>query len=89
MQFNRNWPAKVIHCMLDSNHSRGVRILFGMGFPCAVIRIHLSEQDRLINLDINGKGITVVCAYPLNDISRRIVFLKKLKKLSIAKVMSQ
>ena len=53
--FNANWRGKVVHACTDSNHSRGVCILFNDNSHINIIDKHACNDGRglLVNVEID------------------------------------
>ena len=77
--FSCSWSGSVIHGCSDSNHSRGVAIMFRRGLDLEIIDCHKSENGRLLlaNSKIAGELITFVCVYAPNQEKPRKDFFNK------------
>ena len=52
--FKADWKGKMINCVTDSCHSRGVTILISHKIDCKIINLHVSEDGRklLVNIEV-------------------------------------
>ena len=80
--FNSAWKGTVEHAVTDSAHSRGVSILFNDKINVTIENKHASNDGRilLLNVDINGKSMTLINTYACNTEKQRITLFRKLKK---------
>ena len=80
--FSKNWTGKMYHCVSNSNHSRGVSILFNESFVYKFISKHCSNDGRklLINIQHGDDLYTIVNLYAPNEIGSRSEFFKKCEK---------
>ena len=80
-KFNREWrliSEKIKHCYTDSNHSRGVTIIFRKGLNVKMISKFRSNDGRklLLNCSIGQNKYSFVNIYAPNITKDRISFLK-------------
>ena len=73
---------KIIHSCSDSNHSKGVTIIFKKGLNVEVQNSITSGDGRklMVNCSINGCQFSLVNIYSPNKVSERIQFFKKTSK---------
>jgi exonuclease III len=76
-KFNQDWAGNIFHGYSDSNHSKGVAILFNEGLFCNVLNSHRSEDGRriMLNIHINEVDFCLVSAYAPDK--SRVDFIKK------------
>ena len=79
---NTTWPGVIEHAITDSARSRGVSILFNTKCNVVVENKHASNDGRLLllNVEIDGKCITLVNMYGHNTEKQRKDLFKKLEK---------
>lgn len=70
---------EIIHCLTDSEHSRGTTIIVRKGLNLKIENIKKKENGRqlILNAKLNDRNITIVNVYAPNDISQRIKFFKR------------
>ncbi len=76
--FNRDWPGAVYHSVSTSAHSSGVAILLSTRFRGSVNLVYTCERTLILNINIDDKPISIICAYAPNDARARKTFLKNL-----------
>ncbi len=84
-QFKYEWldsSQEIIHCCSDSNHSKGVTIIFKKGLNINIEKCLKSDNGRrlLINCKINGHDFSLVNIYAPNKVSERTQFFKRTSK---------
>ena len=76
--FDNSWKGKIIHCVTDSSHSRGVCVMFKENLKCEV-RNHRSSTDGrilLVNLKIFDQIYCLTNIYaPNSEFDRRNFFV--------------
>ena len=77
--FDNDFRGKVFHGVTDSTHSRGVCIMVREGLEFTKINEHRTIDGRrvLVNANINGNDITLVCLYAPNTVKDRSQFFDK------------
>lgn len=80
--FNNSWQGRLEHAVTDSAYSRGVSILFNAKHDIKVENKHASSDGRLLllNVDINGKLMTLVNIYAHNVEKDRKSLFNKVEK---------
>ena len=81
-QFQKGWPGDMFHSFTNSSHSRGVCIMLNKCVDYNVLSVHADTKGRLVllNLEVNGKELTIVNVYAPNIASERILFFKQVSK---------
>ncbi len=84
-QFKYEWLSSaqdIIHSCSDSNHSKGVTIVFKKGLNINIEKSITSDDGRrlLINCKINGQNFSLVNIYAPNKVTERIQFFKRTSK---------
>ena len=74
--FDKNWHGKVFHSVSDSEHSKGVCIMFKKDLNFKLISQHNCYQGRLLvlNIELNGVGYSIANIYAPNNVQERIAF---------------
>ncbi len=77
-----NTSEEIIHSCSESNHSKGVTIIFKKGLNVKIENSITSDDGRklLVNCTINGCRFSLVNIYSPNKVSERIQFFKKTSK---------
>ena len=80
--FKASWTGINEHAVTDSAHSRGVSILFNPKHKVTIENKHASIDGRLLllNIELNGKFMTLVNVYANNAEKQRKDLFKKLEK---------
>ena len=78
--FNRDWKGAAFHSLSTSEHSKGCCILLSHKIKHDIISKQNTNDGRavLLNVDINDKLYTLVCAYAPNALKQRIEFFRNL-----------
>ena len=85
-KFEKGWNGKIVHSFSDSNHSRGVTILFNNSIAKRddfnIIDTHVDKEGRriIINVEIKKEIWCFVNMYcPTNEMSRKMFMSEILK----------
>ena len=76
---DQEWKGKAIYNFSDSNHSRGVAILFSSVLNVSIVNTHKSNDGRklLVNAKLNDKMFTFVNLYSPNNLNVQKEFYQR------------
>ena len=79
---NFSWDGNIYHSLTNSNHSRGVSILFSKDFKHEVVNCVQSDDGRklLVNIKYDDICFTLVSVYAPNEENVRNLFFQNLSK---------
>ena len=75
----KDFGYKDVNSLSDSNHSRGVTILLSEKINYDIVKDIVDNEGRMImlNVTINGVGLSLVNVYAPNQVTQRVVFFYK------------
>ena len=76
-EIKKGWNGELIHSYSNSEHSRGVCILFRKNLQYKILSTHCDKDGRLllVNIKLNDVKYSICNVYCPNNISDRIKFL--------------
>ena len=79
--FKSDWKGLMFNACSDSNHSRGVAVLFKSSLHVKIISTHTSSDGRniIVNFEYNDTTFSAVSVYAPNSENERIQYLIKLE----------
>ena len=88
--FKVGWKGNSFIATSDSSHSRGVAILFRLGFEGDIMSTFASKDGRIliVNTEYKNNFLSFVSVYAPNSDSDRVVFFDKLHQLLCTHVIN-
>ena len=88
--FKAGWKGNSFIAPSDSSHSRGVAILFRLGFEGDIMSTFASKDGRIliVNTEYKNNFLSFASVYPPNSDSDRVVFFDELHQLLCTHVIN-